>query len=165
MQGSCSKGANGILKEPADLPGVKKKLDLIIDGASAGEGKSAEKQDPEVAREIEKKDVGVKEVVVVMDDEVILENQSVDNHSSEWELAIGSPNNVVAHATVDGVSVQSGTKACGLFVMRYLKDICLDKELKFNVKWLRRSNLAYGSDELDDIRIEWAKHFLENHAR
>ncbi|KAL1815056.1 hypothetical protein ACET3Z_017630 [Daucus carota] len=30
-----------------------------------------------------------------------------------------------------GVPVQSGTKECGLFVMRYMKEIVLDKELEF----------------------------------
>ncbi|KAK1402065.1 hypothetical protein POM88_001670 [Heracleum sosnowskyi] len=63
-----------------------------------------------------------------------------------------------------GVPVQSGSKDCGLFVMCYMKDICLDKELKFHVKWQRRSNLEYGINHLNEIRVEWAKHFMKNHA-
>uniref|UniRef100_A0A164YAA0 Uncharacterized protein n=1 Tax=Daucus carota subsp. sativus TaxID=79200 RepID=A0A164YAA0_DAUCS len=58
IQGSCSKGANGIINKP-EMQGVKKKLDLIVDGGFVAEEKSAEKQDPKVAEEIQQKDEGV----------------------------------------------------------------------------------------------------------
>lgn len=64
-----------------------------------------------------------------------------------------------------GVPLQTGTKDCGLFVMRYMKEICTDKEFSFHTKWQRRGNLAYNNDDLNEIRIEWAKYFMKNHAR
>ncbi|XP_074369438.1 homeobox-leucine zipper protein HDG11-like [Apium graveolens] len=38
-----------------------------------------------------------------------------------------------------GVPVQAGTKECGLFVIRYMKEIIEDKELEFAAKWMRRA--------------------------
>ncbi|XP_063944708.1 uncharacterized protein LOC135151086 [Daucus carota subsp. sativus] len=63
-----------------------------------------------------------------------------------------------------GVPVQTGTKDCGLFVMRYMKEIVHDKELEFVTKWMRRSKLVYTADEINEIRIDFAKYFMKRHA-
>ncbi|WOG95172.1 hypothetical protein DCAR_0414475 [Daucus carota subsp. sativus] len=64
-----------------------------------------------------------------------------------------------------GVPVQTGTKDCGLFVMRYMKEICEDKDLNFASKWLRRKNLAYSVSDINEIKVEWANFFMKHHAR
>ncbi|XP_063941381.1 uncharacterized protein LOC108198271 [Daucus carota subsp. sativus] len=63
-----------------------------------------------------------------------------------------------------GVPAQIGTTDCGLFVMLYMREICIDKELKFASKWARRSNLVFDSDDLNEIRSAWAKYFMRQHA-
>lgn len=92
--------------------------------------------------------------------------------------------------------MQSGTKDCGLFVMRYMKEIVQDKELEFAAKvrfslwvfpltytltrtvlncmtyvkfwvifqWMRRSNLVYTDDDINEIRCDFAKYFMKRHA-
>lgn len=97
QQGSCDKGAHAILKE-FNLQGVKKKLDLIED---------AEIEDDGGETFIEKK-TGVEEkneeAEIVQIDKVCKEGDELEvKGSTEWELAIDSPTNVVAYATVDTV--------------------------------------------------------------
>ncbi|KAL1823541.1 hypothetical protein ACET3Z_010319 [Daucus carota] len=45
-----------------------------------------------------------------------------------------------------GVPAQTGTTDCGLFVMLYMREICVDEELKFASKWARRTNLVFDND-------------------
>ncbi|KAL1815159.1 hypothetical protein ACET3Z_017733 [Daucus carota] len=63
-----------------------------------------------------------------------------------------------------GVPVQTGTTDCGLFLMHYMKEICLDKELKFATKWARRTNVVCDADDLNEIKCTWAKYFMRQHA-
>ncbi|XP_074327151.1 uncharacterized protein LOC141665067 [Apium graveolens] len=63
-----------------------------------------------------------------------------------------------------GVPVQTGNKDCGLFVMGYMKEIIHDKELDFVTKWLRRSNQVYADDDINEIRVEFAKYFMKSYA-
>ncbi|KAL1808053.1 hypothetical protein ACET3Z_004640 [Daucus carota] len=63
-----------------------------------------------------------------------------------------------------GVPAQTGTTDCGLFVMLYMREICVDKELKFASKWARRTNLVFDNDDLNEIRSAWAKYFMRQHA-
>ncbi|KAL1816639.1 hypothetical protein ACET3Z_019213 [Daucus carota] len=65
-----------------------------------------------------------------------------------------------------GVPAQTGTTDCGLFLMHYMKEICLDKELKFATKWARRTNVVCDADDLNEIKCTWAnvKHGLEKLA-
>lgn len=96
-QESCSKGAHGVLKE-LDVPGVKKKLALIEDAPFVGEETHNEKK-TEVEEKYEEA-----EIVQIEDDQVAVDKECVKGDESgikEWELAIDSPSNVVAYATVD----------------------------------------------------------------
>ncbi|XP_063942744.1 uncharacterized protein LOC135150388 [Daucus carota subsp. sativus] len=63
-----------------------------------------------------------------------------------------------------GMGEHGGTKDCGLFVMRYMKEIVQDKDLDFANKWMRRSNLAYTQDNISEIKIEFAKYFMKRYA-
>ncbi|XP_074373659.1 uncharacterized protein LOC141714009 [Apium graveolens] len=63
-----------------------------------------------------------------------------------------------------GVPVQTGNKDCGLFVIRYMMEIIHDKELDFANKWLRRSNLVYTEDDINEIRVEFVKYFMKHCA-
>ncbi|XP_074352965.1 uncharacterized protein LOC141692127 [Apium graveolens] len=63
-----------------------------------------------------------------------------------------------------GVPVQTGNKDCGMFVMRYMKEIVEDKELEFVVKWMRRTNRVYTDDDVNEIRTDFAKYFIKRHA-
>ncbi|PRQ49338.1 hypothetical protein RchiOBHm_Chr2g0120801 [Rosa chinensis] len=49
----------------------------------------------------------------------------------------------------------------GYFIMRYMKEIVEDKNLDFSIKWGTRSNLVYTNKDIDEIRVEWAKHILK----
>ena len=107
QQGSCSKGVheNGDL----ELLTVKKKLDLNesakeedVENKEVGEennvgGKNEVKENDDAQFKSSGEEKGV-ETIVVEDNggEVPLENEG-----SQWELAIGTPTNIVAHATVD----------------------------------------------------------------
>lgn len=91
--------------------------------------------------------------------------------------------------------MQSGVKDCGLFTMRYMKEICENKELDFHAKvkivtslvfvalsllfcgnmwlttiffrfqWKRRSNLVYTEDDINEVRIALAKFIMKHRAR
>nr|XP_017233097.1 PREDICTED: uncharacterized protein LOC108207150 [Daucus carota subsp. sativus] len=63
-----------------------------------------------------------------------------------------------------GVPAQTGTTDCGLFLMHYMKEICLDKELKFATKWARRTNIVCDTDDLNEMKCTWAKYFMRQHA-
>ncbi|KAK1377405.1 hypothetical protein POM88_006562 [Heracleum sosnowskyi] len=63
-----------------------------------------------------------------------------------------------------GVPLQHGATDCGLFVMRFMKEICEDKELNFANKWARRGNLAYSTSDIVEIKTDWAKFFMKHHA-
>ncbi|XP_074364047.1 uncharacterized protein LOC141704771 [Apium graveolens] len=74
------------------------------------------------------------------------------------------PKKKVLWENMAGVPVQTGSKDCGLFVMRYMMEIIHDKELDFANKWLRRSNLVYTEDDINEIRVEFAKYFMKHCA-
>ncbi|XP_062002246.1 uncharacterized protein LOC133720074 isoform X3 [Rosa rugosa] len=63
-----------------------------------------------------------------------------------------------------GIPVQQGDKDCGIFIMRYMKEIVQDKNLEFASKWQRRSDLVYTQKDLDDVRSEWARFVMKYHA-
>lgn len=112
QQGSCSKGAHDILKD-FDLQGVKKKLDLI---QNVGIGKETHieehiQEKPLVDGEEHIQEHGeALKVVDVEDNQMLVEDVCLEPNNeevlevkgcTEWELAIGSPTNIVAYATVD----------------------------------------------------------------
>ncbi|XP_074326680.1 uncharacterized protein LOC141664626 [Apium graveolens] len=74
------------------------------------------------------------------------------------------PKKKVLWENMAGVPVQTGNKDCGLFVMRYMMEIIHDKEPDFANKWLRRSNLVYTEDDINEIRVEFAKYFMKHYA-
>ncbi|KAK1384206.1 hypothetical protein POM88_021941 [Heracleum sosnowskyi] len=105
QQGSCSKGAHAILKE-LDLQGVKKKLDLIEDAEVediGGETHIEKKTEVEEKNE-EAEIVQIEDDHQVVVDKVCKEGDELEvEGSTEWELAIYSPTNVVAYATINTV--------------------------------------------------------------
>ena len=93
--------------------------------------------------------------------------------------------------------MQTGNKDCGMFVLRYMKEIIHDKDLDFANKvtislsfgflidfvftltlvkyvtykknciifqWLRRSNLVYTAEDINEIQIDFAKYFMKRYA-
>ncbi|XP_074326691.1 uncharacterized protein LOC141664637 [Apium graveolens] len=74
------------------------------------------------------------------------------------------PKKKVLWENMAGVPMQTGNKDCGLFVMRYMIEIIHDKETNFANKWLRRSNLVYTEDDINEIRVEFAKYFMKHCA-
>ncbi|XP_074337457.1 uncharacterized protein LOC141674646 [Apium graveolens] len=56
-----------------------------------------------------------------------------------------------------GVPVQTGNKDCGLFVMGYM---FTTKSLTLSL----RSNQVYADDDINEIRVEFAKYFMKNYA-
>ncbi|KAL1805262.1 hypothetical protein ACET3Z_028330 [Daucus carota] len=184
QQGSCSKGAQGILKE-LDVSGcVKKKLDLVED------------------QNVDEKNEKVEDVVLIgggdNEIEILLEKSVKDDLGcSEWLLAVGNTSNGVKKngakkmknvkdcvdaikiykdkakkmlkkkiiwENLAGVPVQNGSKDCGIYVMLYMKEICEDRELDFCSKWLRRGNNTFNDDDVNDIKNSWAKFFLKHHT-
>nr|XP_017221522.1 PREDICTED: uncharacterized protein LOC108198271 [Daucus carota subsp. sativus] len=98
------------------------------------------------------------------------------HHTNHWALTVVNPDaQMVYHLDplkwrianeewIEGIPAQTGTTDCGLFVMLYMREICIDKELKFASKWARRSNLVFDSDDLNETRSAWAKYFMRQHA-
>ncbi|XP_074359751.1 uncharacterized protein LOC141699833 [Apium graveolens] len=74
------------------------------------------------------------------------------------------PKKKVLWENMAGVPVHTGTKDCGLFVMQYMMEIIHDKELDYANKWLRRSNLVYTEDDINEIKAEFAKYFMKHSA-
>lgn len=96
QQGSCSKGAQGILKELDVSSCVKKKLDLVED------------------QNVDEKNEKVEDVVPIgggdNEIEILLEKSVKDDLGcSEWLLAVGNTSNVVAYATME-TDVPSGNQ-------------------------------------------------------
>ncbi|KAL1818584.1 hypothetical protein ACET3Z_013453 [Daucus carota] len=89
-----------------------------------------------------------------------LGEEMVKENNQEVEKSV-----TVVDEQLEGVPVQTGTKDCGLFMMRYMKEICEDKDLNFASKWLRRKNLAYNVSDINEIKVEWANFFMKHHAR
>ncbi|KAL1831079.1 hypothetical protein ACET3Z_000730 [Daucus carota] len=178
QQGSCSKGG---LENVLELTAVKKKLDLnespkgedaeinFQEGYDEEKNKGKEKGVAELKSSGEEN--GVEYLVVEDKDVEVAEENEVDQAVGTF---IAWPRNMlrevkansdrVKSRVVKGVPAQTGTTDCGLFVMLYMREICIDKELKFASKWARRSNLVFDSDDLNEIRSAWAKYFMRQHA-
>ncbi|XP_040368744.1 uncharacterized protein LOC121051020 isoform X1 [Rosa chinensis] len=62
-----------------------------------------------------------------------------------------------------GIQAQQNVKDCGIFIMRYMKEIIKDKNLGFASKWQRRSELIYTQKDIDVVRSEWAKFVMKYH--
>lgn len=101
QQGSCSKDEHAIIQQ-LQLAGVKKELNLNEEKLDTEDEKHIDKNKVLGMEEVEDKKDKVQdavEVVVVCnipDDEIVKGNL-------EWELAIGSPRNIVAYAIIDTV--------------------------------------------------------------
>ncbi|VFQ89904.1 unnamed protein product [Cuscuta campestris] len=54
------------------------------------------------------------------------------------------------------IPMQKENVDCGFFVMRYMKEICQDKEVEFASKWARRGNLEYTEDDINQTKVEFA---------
>lgn len=66
---------------------------------------------------------------------------------------------------MSGIPAQDGDKDCGIFIMRYMKEIVEDKNLEFASKWQQRSELnVYIQKDLDAVRSKWARFVLKYHT-
>ncbi|XP_004308627.1 PREDICTED: uncharacterized protein LOC101314138 [Fragaria vesca subsp. vesca] len=63
-----------------------------------------------------------------------------------------------------GALRQKDARSCGYYVMRYMKDIVEDDNLDPDEKWGTRAGTrdaqTYTTQQLDEVREEWAKHML-----
>ncbi|KAK1381491.1 hypothetical protein POM88_028235 [Heracleum sosnowskyi] len=59
---------------------------------------------------------------------------------------------------LSGSPKQPGGTECGYVVMRYMKDIFEDKDMKFIAKWAAKTRKSYKREELDDVRFETLGH-------
>ena len=116
QQGSCSKGG---LENVLELTAVKKKLDLNESPRGEDAENNFQEVDDEEKNKDKEKDVaelkssgeekGVEYLVVEDKDVEVAE----ENEGILWELAIGTPTNIVAHATVDFVTAVLHGKPLG----------------------------------------------------
>ncbi|XP_065873241.1 uncharacterized protein [Euphorbia lathyris] len=56
-----------------------------------------------------------------------------------------------------GVPEQKDHKTCGFFVMRYMRDIVMDNDLKFAENWKSRCGMKYSQIDLDEVRKEFVE--------
>ncbi|KAL6194621.1 hypothetical protein ACLB2K_035702 [Fragaria x ananassa] len=68
--------------------------------------------------------------------------------SSPWKPLLGAP-------------IQNDGVSCGYYVMRYMKEILEDNDLDLDKKWGTRVGLTYTTQQLDEVRGEWAKYVLQ----
>ncbi|XP_074355676.1 uncharacterized protein LOC141695319 [Apium graveolens] len=62
---------------------------------------------------------------------------------------------------LSGSPKQPGEYECGYVVMRYMKDIFEDKEMKFITKWATKTRKCYTKEELDEVRFETLQYVQE----
>ncbi|KAL8148225.1 hypothetical protein AgCh_005544 [Apium graveolens] len=60
-----------------------------------------------------------------------------------------------------GSPKQPGGYECGYVVMRYMKEIFEDKEMKFITKWVAKTRKCYTREELDEVRFETLQYVQE----
>ncbi|KAL6179480.1 hypothetical protein ACLB2K_050995 [Fragaria x ananassa] len=59
-----------------------------------------------------------------------------------------------------GILEQKDGKTCAYLVMRYIKDIIVDKDLEFATTWKTKQGLRYTPEQIVEVRAEWAKQVL-----
>ncbi|XP_074377131.1 uncharacterized protein LOC141718653 [Apium graveolens] len=93
------------------------------------------------------------------------------NDLNQWSLTVVVPTTEVVYhmdplklRIASDEWVERGVLDCGLFVMGYMKEICYDKDLEFAAKWIRESNLAYSEDDVNTIKMDFAKFFMKRYS-
>ncbi|XP_074342473.1 uncharacterized protein LOC141680040 [Apium graveolens] len=78
-----------------------------------------------------------------------------------YNAQIGHVNKNPTIKNLIGSPKQPGGSECGYVVMRYMKDIYEDKEMKFLSKWGVKCRKSYTKEQLDEVRFETLQYIQE----